>query len=101
MDSLKLQLETMKLHEHGNDDGAMLTKMMSIYTTLKDNGHEPDSFCCYLYTYLLSGPNANFNAFIQCIVDNKTLQWIQSNITADELAIDARMKYNNMIEDKL
>ncbi len=57
MDSLKLQLETMKLHEHGNDVGAMLTKIMSIYTTLKENGHEPDSFRHYLYTSLLTGPN--------------------------------------------
>ena len=85
MYSLKRQLETMKLHDHGNDVEAMLTKMMSIYTTLKENGHEPDFFRHYLYTSLLTGPNANFNAFIQRIVDNiQSGNGFNCNITADK-----------------
>ncbi len=35
MDALKAQLETMKLHEHGNDVSKMLTKMQYIHNTLK------------------------------------------------------------------
>ncbi len=101
MDSLKAQLETMKLHEFGNNVSKMLTKMQSIHRTLKENGHEPDSYRRYLYTSLRTGPNADFNAFMDRIVDD-----IQSgcgynrNITPDELIVAARTKFNNMIEDK-
>ncbi len=101
MDSLKAQLETMKLHEHGNDVSKMLTKMQSIYRTLKENGHAPDSYRRYVYTALKTGPNSDFNAFMDRIVDD-----IQSgcgynkNITTDELILAARTKYHNMVEDK-
>ena len=44
MDSLKAQLESMKLHDFGNDVGKMLTKMQGIYQTLKENGHTLDSY---------------------------------------------------------
>ncbi len=35
MDSLKAQLENMKLHEFGNDVAKMLTKMQTIYNSSK------------------------------------------------------------------
>ncbi len=70
MGTLKVQLELMKPPEHGNDVAKILTSMQSIYNTLKENGHELDSYRRYIYTALISGPNANFNAFIQCIIDD-------------------------------
>lgn len=70
MDSLKAQLEIMKMQNFGNNAGRMLTKMQSIYRFLKENGHAPDSMRCHLYTALKTGPNADYNAYIQRIVDD-------------------------------
>ncbi len=94
---LKAQLELMKLLEHGNDVAKMLTLLQSIYNTLKEIGHELDSYCRYIYIALISGPNADFNAFMQRIIDD-----IQSGngYHADILIITACTKYNNMIADK-
>ncbi len=101
MDTLKAQLESMKLHEHGNDVAKMLTSMQSIYNTLKENGHEPDSYRCYIYTALISGPNADFNAFMQRIIDDiQSGNGYHKNITTDNLIITACTKYNNMVADK-
>lgn len=101
MDQLKAQLETMKLHEHGNDVAKMLTSMQSIFNTLKENGHEPDSYHRYIYTTLISGPNANFNAFMQRIIDNiQSGNSYHKDISADNLIVTARTKYNNTIADK-
>ncbi len=101
MDTLKAQLETMKLHKFGNDVGKMLTRMMSIYQTLKENGHEPDSWRRYLYTALKSGPNADYNAFLQRIIDDiQSGHGYHKDITPDMLIVAARTKYNNMVEDK-
>ncbi len=101
MDTLKAQLESMKLHEYGNDVAKMLTSMQSIYNTLKENGHEPDSYRCYVYTALTSGPNADFNAFMQRIMDDiQSGNGYHKNITTDNLIITARTKYNNMVADK-
>ncbi len=101
MDSLKTQLENMKLHEFGNNVAKMLTKMQTIYNTLKMNGHTPDSFRRYIYTALKTGPNADFNAFMDRIIDDiQSGIGFNKNITADELIIAAHTKYNNMVEDK-
>ncbi len=100
MHLLKVQLEIMRLHKCRNNVSKILTKMQGIYCMLKENGHALDSYCRYLYTSLGTGPNADFYAFMDRLVDD-----IQSrcryncDITCDELIAAARTKYNNMVED--
>ena len=101
MDSLKAQLESMKLHDHGNDIGKMLMKMQGIYRTLKENGHTPDSYRQYIYTALASGPNTDFNLFMQRMIDGiQSSHGYHRDIDPDKLIVAARTKYNNMVEDK-
>ena len=101
MESMKTQLETAKLSNFNNDVAAMLTKMESIKKTLKDNGHDPESYRRYIYNALLTAPNQVFTSYIQRIVDD-----LQAGIghfkdtTAEQIIQAARTKYNNMVEDK-
>lgn len=67
MNSLKAQLENIRLHDFGNDTAKTLIKMQSILNTLNMNGHTPDSFCHCVYCTMKTGPNAHFNAFIDQI----------------------------------
>ncbi len=91
----------MKLHEFGNNVAKMLTKMQTIYNTLKLNGHTPDSFRRYVYLALKTGPNDDFNLFMDRIIDDiQSGIGFNKDITADELIIAACTKYNNMVEDK-
>lgn len=79
----------------------MLTKMQSIYCMLKENGHELYSICCYLYTALKTGPNIDFNVFMDYIVDNiQSGCGVNHNITCDKFIIAAQTKYHHIIEDK-
>lgn len=101
MDPLKAQLKNMKLHEFGNNVAKMLTKMQTIYNTLKIDGHTPNSFHCYVYTALKTGPNADFNLLMERIIDEIQLGIeFNQNINANELIIAVHTKYNNMAEDK-
>ncbi len=68
---------------------------------MKQNGHAPDSYRRYLYTALKTGPNAEFNGFMDRIVDDiQSGCGFNKDITCDQLIIAARTKYNKMIEDK-
>ncbi len=88
MDSLKAQLESMKHHEFGNDMIKMLTRMQNIYNTLKMNGHAPDSYHCYVYLALKTGPNADFNNIMDRIIDDIKLGiGFNKNITVEELIL--------------
>ncbi len=65
------------------------------------NGHTPDSFRHYVYLALKTGPNADFNSFMDRIIEDiQPGIGFNKDITADELIIAARTKYNNMVEDK-
>lgn len=50
---------------------------------------------------MISGPNADFNVFMQCIIDDiQSGNGYHKNITTDNLNITACTKYNNMVTDK-
>ncbi len=103
MESLKAQLETMKLHEFGNDASKIqdVDQMQSIYNTLKQKCHTPDQYRGYLYNAMKTGPNAEFNGFIDFIVDDiQSGCGFNKDITSNQAIIVAQTKYNNMIEDK-
>lgn len=89
----------MKLPKHDNALSKMLTKMQNIYCMLKENGHKPDSYCGYLYTLFKTGPNADFDLFINCTMDGIQLDCgLNHNITCHELIIATWTKCHNMVE---
>ncbi len=101
METLRTKLETAKLLDFGNDVDKALTYMEGLRKTLRENGHDPESFRQYVSNTLLSGPNAIFNAYIQRIVDDYQAGIGQyKDISAEDICQAARTKYNNMVEDK-
>ena len=67
---LRAKLESVKLHYFGNKFDAMLTDMEENYVKILVNHSTCESIRRYCLNALLSGPDANFNAFIERIKDD-------------------------------
>ncbi len=97
LDSIVEDLENAKLGDHQNDVDKMLTVMESNIKILKDNDAAPRNIRKLLINALKTGPNHDFNRFIERIEDDVDSGIGQhSTITAEDLIIAARTKYNNM-----
>jgi len=101
-DMLIEELRSMKLGDYNNDVDKMLTAMEQKYAYLKSNYHAPENFRKMVFSALLSGPNANYNDFIQRIKDDvESGIGANRNIDADSLIAAGRTKYTNMESQKL
>ncbi len=88
------------MHEDGSDS-KMLIKKKGIRCKLKGNGHNPNFYHHYMCKAPKTGPNADLNAFMDCIVDDIQLGCGNNcDITCNKLIISACMKDNNMVDDK-
>ena len=102
LDSIEDKLESSKLGDHGNDVDAMLTAMEALYKTLKDNGRPPRKYRKLLLDALITGPNSSFNAFVQRIIDDiESGIGAMASVTADDVIVASRTRYNNMLTKDL
>eukprot|EP00984_Skeletonema_dohrnii_P013468 scaffold5583_cov166-Skeletonema_dohrnii-CCMP3373.AAC.2 len=101
LDSILEDLGETKLGDYKNDVDQMLTEMVVNYNVLKDNSEAPRNIRKILFKALKSGPNADFNLFIQRLEDDVDAGiGPNKNISPDELISAARTKYNNMTKKK-
>ena len=97
LDSILETLGATKLGDYKNDVDQMITRMTDDYNILKDNNAAPRNIRKLLLTALKSGPNHDFNSFIQRIEDDVDSGIGQhKNISVDDLITASRTKYNNM-----
>ena len=93
----RAKLESVKLHYFWNNVDAMITDMEENYAKILDNHSTCESIRWYCLNTLLSGPNAKFNAFIECIKDDIDSQTgLNKTMTFDELCTASLSKYKNM-----
>ena len=67
---LRQKIETIRLHQHNNDVDLMITDIEKSFKRIKSLGGTCNSIIRYTITALRSGPNDEFNAYINCIKDN-------------------------------
>ena len=65
LDSIERKLESATLPKFGNDVNAVLNNKEANFQILKENDKAPDKYRKLLLDALVSGPNHNFNLFIQ------------------------------------
>ena len=72
--------------------------MEESYSNMINNKSTCESICRYMLNTLLSGPNPNFNSFIERIKnDIDSGIGLNNHMPHDDLATAARAKYNNMV----
>ena len=97
LDSLLGDIENAKLKDYQNDVDKMLKMVEANYKILKLNGEAPKKYLKLILEALATGPNAKFNGFIERINDDvESGIGVNKDITAEDLIIAARLKFNNM-----
>ena len=100
LDNILKKLERAKLGDYNNDVAAMLKDMQTWRLILKENNCDPENYRRMLLDALTTGPNHTYNGFITRIVDDvESGIGANANITADNLIVAAKARYNNM-DDK-
>ena len=98
---LRQKIETIRLHQYNNDVDLMITDIEKSFKRIKSLGGTCDSIIRYTITALRSGPNDEFNAYINRIKDNVESRSGQNkDISFDTLCEIARGKFNNMHANK-
>lgn len=98
-DSVLKKIEQARLSNHGNCVKSMLTSIESLYAILADNNVAPTNYRRLVLDALATGPNADFNNFIQRIQDDvESGIGVYHEITPDTLISASRSKYNNMVD---
>jgi hypothetical protein len=99
LDAVEKKLENATLGKYKNDVSEMLKDMELNYKILKDNGKAPEKYRKLLLDALISGPNHTFNMFVQRIIDDiESGIGAMANVTADQIVVACRTRYNNMHE---
>jgi hypothetical protein len=97
LDSILKKIENAKLGDYSNNVDSMLTMIESNFKILKENKKAPDSYRRLLLDALITGPNHQFNQFIDRITDDvESGIGAHASITPDNLIKASRTKYNNM-----
>ncbi len=100
LDLILTKLKTIKLGDHGNNVDTMLTFMESQHKILTENGRTSHDYRKLLLNALRTGPNHKFNEYVERIVDDVEAGFgSNSKVTADQLVVACRSKFNNM-DDK-
>ena len=91
----------MKLHNYGNDVSKLLDAMETCYQKIINNGKTHDAYRINIYDALQSGPNSEFNSWMQRIIDDhESGTGAHAKQSIDSLISSARQKYAMMINKK-
>ena len=97
LDSILKKTENAKLCDYSNNMDSMRTMIKSNFKILKENKKASDSYRRLLLEALVTGPNHQFNQFIDRITDDvESGIGAHANITPNNLIKASRTKYNNM-----
>lgn len=100
-EACRSELERLKLHDFENDVNKITDRIEELYSEIERLGSTCESIRRYTITALKSGPNDQFNSYIDRINDDieagsgqyRDLEW-------SDIIKSARSKYNNMLTTK-